>query len=221
MRSPPHRRPIQVVAASADAAALDFEAEDAAAFVDHGVCVGSGEGFDGLKTAKAKKAVIAKLAEEGKGLAKISFKLRDWVFSRQRYWGEPIPIYFPVKVEAEGGDPRNGDAHVIDFDTPIAVDEADLPVKLPDIDDFKPGKDPQVRISPSVPAFPRRVLRARAGTPQRASRPSSLLHRRACWPRPSSPTGATSKRTASGMRARRTRCRSGQAAAGTTCASRT
>jgi len=134
---------VQVVAASADAAALDFEAEDAAAFVDHGVCVGSGEGFDGLKTAKAKKAVIAKLAEEGKGLAKISFKLRDWVFSRQRYWGEPIPIYFPVKVEAEGGDPRNGDAHVIDFDTPIAVDEADLPVKLPDIDDFKPGKDPQ------------------------------------------------------------------------------
>ena len=91
----------------------------------------------------AKKAMIEKLKAAGAGESKISFKLRDWVFSRQRYWGEPIPIYFPVNMEDEAGDPRIGAAHTIDFDSPIAVDEADLPVALPDIDDFKPGSDPQ------------------------------------------------------------------------------
>lgn len=116
------------------------------AFTDHGVLVNSGE-FDGLTTEEAKKAITAKLEKEDKGGAEITYKLRDWVFSRQRYWGEPIPIYFPVDfpegVDASSQDPReDGCEHTIRFDQPIPVDEADLPLKLPVMEDFQPGDDP-------------------------------------------------------------------------------
>jgi len=134
---------VQVVAESAEAPPLNFAAEGAEAFAAHGICVNSGDGLDGLTTAEAKDAIIGRLNEHGVGKSKVSYKLRDWVFSRQRYWGEPIPIYFPVTVHDEGGDPRKGDAHTIDFESPIAVEESELPVALPDIDDFKPGSDPQ------------------------------------------------------------------------------
>ena len=116
------------------------------AFTDAGVNFNSGE-FDGLKTSKAKKTVARKLEELGMGGAQITYKLRDWVFSRQRYWGEPIPIYFPVEfaqgVDPSSQDPRMDDCeHTIRFDMPIPVEEADLPLKLPEMEDFEPGDDP-------------------------------------------------------------------------------
>ncbi len=113
----------------------------AVAFVDDGAAVNSGE-FDGLKTADCKRAMVEKLAGLGRGGARVTYKLRDWVFSRQRYWGEPIPIYFPVDMEDPNGDPRKGDAHTIHHDQPIAVEESELPLRLPDLPDFKPGDDP-------------------------------------------------------------------------------
>ncbi len=112
--------------------------DPSAAYVDEGVGVQSGA-FDGLTTPEMKKAVVAELARLGRGSGKITYKLRDWVFSRQRYWGEPIPIYFPVET---AGDPRRGDAHVIRYDKPIAVAESDLPLQLPELTDYRPGNDP-------------------------------------------------------------------------------
>lgn len=124
----------------------DEEMPKEEAFTAQGVNMNSGE-FDGMKTAKAKKAITAKLAELESGGPKVTYKLRDWVFSRQRYWGEPIPIYFPVDfpegVDGAEVDPKDeGCEHTIRFDQPIPVDEADLPLTLPEMEDFSPGDDP-------------------------------------------------------------------------------
>ncbi|MCB9590400.1 MAG: class I tRNA ligase family protein, partial [Polyangiaceae bacterium] len=116
----------------------DDPEELSAATPEYGTAINSGQ-FDGQPTAEMKKNIVAWLAEQGLGTAKVNFKLRDWVFSRQRYWGEPIPVYFPVETQ---GDPRKGDAFEIDYKTPIAVEESELPLRLPDLDDYHPG-DPQ------------------------------------------------------------------------------
>jgi leucyl-tRNA synthetase len=76
---------------------------------------------DGLPSREAGRAIVAALGERGAGSPEISYKLRDWLFSRQRYWGEPFPIVF---------DP--------DSDRPIALPESELPVMLPELDDFAP-----------------------------------------------------------------------------------
>ncbi len=109
-----------------------------AAYTGEGVGVQSGA-FDGLRTPEMKTAVVERLQSLGRGSRKVTYKLRDWVFSRQRYWGEPIPIYFPVET---AGDPRRGDAHTIRYDQPIAVDESELPLELPALTDYRPGDDP-------------------------------------------------------------------------------
>lgn len=77
---------------------------------------------NGLNIADAKKAIADKLIELGKGRIVTNYKLRDWIFSRQRYWGEPIPM-----VQTE-----DGKEHVA---------EDDLPVELPPLDDYQPAKD--------------------------------------------------------------------------------
>jgi leucyl-tRNA synthetase len=97
--------------------------------------------LDGKKTADAKEAMIRWIEEKSLGARKVQYKLRDWVFSRQRYWGEPFPIYFPVDLGAGVSDPRKGE-HTIRYDQPIAVTESELPVRLPDTKDFRPGDDP-------------------------------------------------------------------------------
>ncbi len=76
--------------------------------------------LDGLSVAEAKEKIIAFLAEKGIGEPKTNFKLRDWVFSRQRYWGEPIPI---VKCEKCGF---------------VPLDESELPLELPEVDSYMP-----------------------------------------------------------------------------------
>ncbi len=90
-----------------------------AAHTGDGVLVNSGY-LDGMDVAAAKEAITARLESEGRGRARIEFKLRDWLFARQRYWGEPFPIVYD----------SDGRAH--------ALDEAALPVELPDMPDYSP-----------------------------------------------------------------------------------
>lgn len=104
-------------------------------FTENGVAVRSPL-IDGLGTAEAKAKMIATLEEKDLGTRQVNYKLRDWVFSRQRYWGEPIPVYFPVDTK---GDPRRGDAFTIDYSQPIPLQESELPLELPELDDYRPG----------------------------------------------------------------------------------
>ncbi|KAJ8598565.1 hypothetical protein CTAYLR_001676 [Chrysophaeum taylorii] len=115
-------------------------------FSEPGTCVGSGLEFDGLETEECKARVIEKLESLGKGSAATTYKLRDWVFSRQRYWGEPIPIYFPV-VSKSTGEPLESSQELVDYDIkydqPIPLADSELPLELPEVDDFSPGDDPR------------------------------------------------------------------------------
>ncbi|HEY1098526.1 MAG TPA: leucine--tRNA ligase, partial [Myxococcota bacterium] len=113
--------PIVQVVTPANGAALDKPIDDVA-FVDEGTAVNSGL-LDGMGTAAAKAAMLDLVEREGFGVRRVQFKLRDWLFSRQRYWGEPFPI-----LHADDGEI-------------IAVDEGELPVTLPPIDEYKPTGD--------------------------------------------------------------------------------
>ena len=85
--------------------------------------------LNGLKVAEAKKTIIEWLTEKGLGKKKVNFKLRDWVFSRQRYWGEPIPL---VKCEKCGW-------------VPVPYDQ--LPVTLPNVEHYEPTDDGESPLS--------------------------------------------------------------------------
>jgi leucyl-tRNA synthetase len=121
--------------------AASTQEEDALPMVEEGVLVNSAD-FNGMSSAQAKSAIVDKLAEKFLGEKKVSYRLRDWVFSRQRYWGEPIPIYFLVEFSDKNEkdpNPITGSNHRICYEEPIAVDEADLPLKLPEMKDFQVG----------------------------------------------------------------------------------
>lgn len=112
--------------------------------VEPGIICNSGKDLDGKSTDEGKKSVMRMLASADAGGEKVTYKLRDWVFSRQRYWGEPIPIYFPVEILTPDGkgSPLEGANHRVMYESPIAVDDAELPLKLPDMTNFQPGDDP-------------------------------------------------------------------------------
>lgn len=117
-------------------------------FTDHGVSCNSGNDLDGLPSKNCSEVIISKLVESGKGRRKTMYKLRDWVFSRQRYWGEPIPIYFPVEFNGAGDpatlDPRDPNCkHRVCYESPIPLKDEELPLLLPDLTDFTPKNDPQ------------------------------------------------------------------------------
>lgn len=95
-----------------------------AAFTGDGVHINSGVA-DGMMIKEAKEAIVNLLVEKGAGRIKVNYKLRDWIFSRQRYWGEPIPV-----VHEDGNEYK---IHALDF--------KDLPLVLPELDDYTPAGD--------------------------------------------------------------------------------
>jgi leucyl-tRNA synthetase len=106
----------------------DADAPMAAAVVEPGVSVNSANAelsIVGLPTAEAKTAITAWLGGRGLGARTINYKLRDWLFSRQRYWGEPFPIVLDGNDRAAG------------------VPESELPVLLPELADFRPSGKPE------------------------------------------------------------------------------
>jgi leucyl-tRNA synthetase len=108
--------------------------EEAIGFVGDGVAVNSPI-IDGLPSPEAIREITAWLEERGQGKRAINYKLRDWLFSRQRYWGEPFPIVW--ESEPDGGHRHHR-----------ALDESELPVVPPPLDDYKPigtGEPPLAR----------------------------------------------------------------------------
>ena len=110
--------PIERVIKSADGSNDDLP------FTDDGILVNSGE-FDGMTSAQARDGILSKLEKMGKGGFKTNYRLRDWLVSRQRYWGAPIPMVYCDKCGM------------------VPVPEKDLPVRLPYDVEFKPtGESP-------------------------------------------------------------------------------
>lgn len=96
-----------------------------------GIMVNSGM-LDGLTVDEAKKKIIDWLTSEGKGHSKVNYKLRDWVFSRQRYWGEPIPMVYCERCGY------------------VPIDEKDLPLRLPMVESYEPtdnGESPLAKMT--------------------------------------------------------------------------
>ena len=100
------------------------------AYVGDGAAINSGP-YDGLATPEFKKKITHWLEEQKHGSPKVNYKLRDWLFSRQRYWGEPFPILHEVNE-------RN---HPTGRVEPLTL--ADLPLRLPDLTDYKPSGQPE------------------------------------------------------------------------------
>ncbi len=87
-----------------------------------GLLVNSAQ-FDGMPSSEAREQIVSWLEQQGSGRSKVTYKMRDWLISRQRYWGAPIPI---IHCDKHGA---------------VAVPESDLPVILPDVADFAPRGD--------------------------------------------------------------------------------
>ncbi len=120
-----------VAAAAADAEPVDISA---AAWTEHGVAVNSGV-WDGTSTAACKAGITTALSEQGVAREAVNYRLRDWLFSRQRYWGEPFPIW-----------------HELDDDgQPTGLMRAEpiesLPVPHPHVEDFQPTGTPEPMLS--------------------------------------------------------------------------
>jgi len=125
-----------------------------------GVSVASGF-LDGLPTAQAKRRMIEWLEREGRGAGRVTYKLRDWLFSRQRYWGEPLPVL-----------------HLEDGTTKL-VPESQLPVLLPELEDFRPsgGQRTPLERAPEWMA----AVDPETGRPARRDRNTMPQWAGSCW----------------------------------------
>ena len=115
-----HNIPMIQVIDGADVSKHAFEKAD---YLGKGCKLINSEEFSGLTVEEAKEKITDKLISMGKGRKKNNYRIREWIFARQRYWGEPIPI-----------------VHFSDGSTK-ALDDRELPLVLPELDDYKPAKD--------------------------------------------------------------------------------
>ncbi|WP_437206266.1 leucine--tRNA ligase [Planctomicrobium sp. SH664] len=122
--------PIIQVVGPADGSEVPTES----AFTDLGLAINSGE-FNGLPTAEFKRRITEHLAAHGLGREAVNYRLRDWLFSRQRYWGEPFPIWHEL----------DADGNLTGRVRPEAPEN--LPVTLPEMEDFKPKGTPDPPLS--------------------------------------------------------------------------
>jgi len=133
---------------------------EVAAHEGDGVLVNSSF-LDGLDVAAAKKRIVEWLSEEGFGRPRVQYRLRDWLFSRQRYWGEPFPIV------------RTADGRV------VPVPESDLPVTLPQVESYRPtgtGESPLAAIHEWV-----ETTDPRTGGPARRETDTMPQWAGSCW----------------------------------------
>ncbi|MGB0334706.1 MAG: leucine--tRNA ligase [Opitutales bacterium] len=144
---------IQVIEDEDGSAQIDASGALEAAYTGPGKLINSGE-QSGKDSESAKNAIIEQLAAEGRGEATVNFKLRDWLFSRQRYWGEPFPILWvsesdyakvddalksverPVTCQMDG-----------ELRYAIALPDAQLPLELPEVESYTPSPDGQSPLS--------------------------------------------------------------------------
>ncbi len=142
------------------------EKTDPIGFTDPGTAVNSGD-YDGTPTAEFKKKITADLAQLGLGREAVNYRLRDWLFSRQRYWGEPFPIWHELDADGNPTGMIRG------------VDESELPVTLPDMDDFAPKGTPD----PPLSAAPESWLYKTAADGTRLRRETNSMPQWAgsCW----------------------------------------
>lgn len=129
-------------------------------YVDAGVAVNSGE-FDGLPTAEFKQRIVAWLEKTGQGAGKTNYKLRDWLFSRQRFWGEPFPLLHCAKCGV------------------VPVPEDQLPVRLPEMKDYRPTADGQPPLARATEWL--RATCPRCGGPARRETNTMPQWAGSCW----------------------------------------
>ncbi len=153
--------PIRQVVCPPDGSHWDIQK---AAYVDPGVnCHSANEeiSLDGLPTEEAKKRIVEWLEQKGYGKRSVQYKLRDWLFSRQRYWGEPIPVLF-----YEDGTKR-------------ALELDELPLLLPELDDYRPtesGEPPLARAKDWV-----NIIDPKTGKPARRETNVMPQWAGSCW----------------------------------------